>query len=57
MPQVLCFGTFAAAEYTASRIPGAKFVGFDHGGQFLVGHDAAVRADVVKLLSALSRAE
>lgn len=41
------FGTYAAAEYTASRIPGAKFVGFDHGGHLLVGHDAAVRAAVV----------
>jgi len=45
------FGTYAAAEYTASRIPGAKFVGFDNGGHLLVGHDAAVRADIVKLLS------
>ena len=45
------FGTYAAAQYTASRIPGAKFVGFDHGGHLLVGHDAAVRAEVVKLLS------
>lgn len=45
------FGTFAAAQYTASRIPGAKFVGFDHGGHLLVGHDAAVRADIVKLLA------
>ena len=34
-----------------SRIPGAKFVGFDQGGHLLVGHDAAVRADIVKLLS------
>jgi pimeloyl-ACP methyl ester carboxylesterase len=45
------FGTYAAAQYTASRIPGAKFVGFDDGGHLLVGHDAAVRADIVKLLA------
>lgn len=45
------FGTYAAAQYTASRIPGAKFVGFDQGGHLLVGHDAAVRADIVKLLA------
>lgn len=45
------FGTYAAAQYTASSIPGAKFVGFDQGGHLLVGHDAAVRADIVKLLS------
>jgi 2-hydroxy-6-oxonona-2,4-dienedioate hydrolase len=45
------FGTYAAAQYTASRIPGAKFVGFEDGGHLLVGHDAAVRAGIVKLLS------
>lgn len=44
------FGTYAAAQYTASRIPGARFVGFDHGGHLLVGHDAAVRAHILKLL-------
>jgi pimeloyl-ACP methyl ester carboxylesterase len=45
------FGTYAAARYTASRIPGAKFVGFDDGGHLLVGHDASIRADIVKLLA------
>ena len=45
------FGTYAAAQYTASRIAGAKFVGFEDGGHLLVGHDAAVRADIVTLLS------
>jgi 2-hydroxy-6-oxonona-2,4-dienedioate hydrolase len=46
------FGTYAAAQYTASRIPGAKFVGFDNGGHLLVGHDAEVQAEIVKLLVA-----
>ena len=46
------FGTYAAAQYTASRIPGAKFVGFDDGGHLLVGHDEAVRAEIVRLLRA-----
>lgn len=46
------FGTYAAAEYTASRIPGAKFVGFDDGGHLLVGHDAAVRREVIGLPAA-----
>lgn len=46
------FGTYAAAEYTASRIPGAKFVGFDDGGHLRIGHDAAVRAEIVQLLTA-----
>jgi pimeloyl-ACP methyl ester carboxylesterase len=49
------FGTYAAAQYTASRIPGAKFVGFDDGGHLLVGHDAAVRARVVELLGTPAR--
>jgi pimeloyl-ACP methyl ester carboxylesterase len=45
------FGTYAAAQYTASRIPGAVFIGFDHGGHLLVGHDAAVRAHILGLLA------
>ena len=45
------FGTYAAAQYTAGGITGAKFVGFDDGGHLLVGHDAEVQAEVVKLLS------
>ena len=45
------FGTYAAAQYTASRIPGAKFVGFGRGGHLLVGHDAKVQAHIVKLLA------
>jgi 2-hydroxy-6-oxonona-2,4-dienedioate hydrolase len=49
------FGTYAAAQYTASRIAGAKFVGFEHGGHLLVGHDAQVQVEVVKLLDRLPR--
>ncbi len=45
------FGTYAAAEYTASLIPGAQFLGFDQGGHLLVGHDAAVQAAVLALLA------
>ncbi len=44
------FGTYAGAHYTASRIPGAEFMGFDQGGHLLVGHDDEVRAAIVKLL-------
>lgn len=47
------FGTFAGAEYTAGQIAGAKFVGFERGGHLLVGHDAAVQAEVLKLLAPL----
>lgn len=45
------FGTFAASEYTASQIVGAKFVGFDTGGHLLVGRDDEARAAVVGLLN------
>lgn len=45
------FGTYAAAAYTASQIPGARFLGFDTGGHLLVERDAAVRAEIVKLLA------
>lgn len=44
------FGTYAPAEYTASQIAGAKFLGFDRGGHLLVGHDETVRAAILSLL-------
>jgi 2-hydroxy-6-oxonona-2,4-dienedioate hydrolase len=44
------FGTFAVAQYTASRIPGATFIGFEHGGHLLVGHSDAVRVKIVELV-------
>jgi pimeloyl-ACP methyl ester carboxylesterase len=44
------YGTYATAKYTASRIPRAKFVGFDQGGHTWVGHDDEVMAEIVKLL-------
>ena len=44
------YGTYASAQYTASRIVGAKFIGFDEGGHTWVGHDDEVRAAIVKLL-------
>ncbi len=45
------FGTYAAAQYTASRIEGAKFLGLDQGGHLLVGHDATVQAAIADLLA------
>ncbi len=45
------FGTYAAAQYTASRIPGATFIGFDDGGHLLVGHDAELRERILALLA------
>ena len=46
------YGTYASARYTADRIVGAKFLGFDQGGHTWVGHDDEVRAEIVKLLIA-----
>ena len=36
------YGTFASAQYSASQIAGARFIGFDQGGHTWVGHDAEV---------------
>jgi pimeloyl-ACP methyl ester carboxylesterase len=47
------FGTYASAEYTASQIAGAKFIGFDHGGHLWVGHDDEVQSAIVKFLNPL----
>jgi 2-hydroxy-6-oxonona-2,4-dienedioate hydrolase len=47
------FGTYASAQYTAQRVPGARFLGYDHGGHLWVGHDAEVRAEIAKLVLAL----
>jgi 2-hydroxy-6-oxonona-2,4-dienedioate hydrolase len=44
------YGTFASAAYTASRIAGAKFIGFDQGGHTWIGHDDEVMSEIVKLL-------
>ena len=45
------FGTYASAQYTASQIKGAKFVGFEHGGHVWVGHQDEVMAEVANLLN------
>ena len=49
------YGTYASAKYTASRIAGAKFVGFDQGGHVWVGHDDAVMTEILKLLDVTVR--
>ena len=36
------FGTYEAARYTASQIPGAKFIGYAAGGHVWVGHHVEV---------------
>jgi 2-hydroxy-6-oxonona-2,4-dienedioate hydrolase len=44
------YGTYASAEYTASQIAGAKFIGFETGGHTWVGHDDDVMAAIIELL-------
>jgi 2-hydroxy-6-oxonona-2,4-dienedioate hydrolase len=45
------FGTYASAEYTASQIKGAKFIGFEHGGHIWVGHNDEVMTEIAKLVA------
>lgn len=44
------YGTYASAQYTAGKIAGARFIGFDQGGHTWVGHDDEVMAAIVDLL-------
>lgn len=45
------YGTFAGARYTASRIPGSRFIGFADGGHLWVGHDEEVHSSILQLLA------
>ena len=45
------YGTYASAQYTASRIAGARFVGFDEGGHTWIGHDDEVMSEIITLLT------
>jgi pimeloyl-ACP methyl ester carboxylesterase len=47
------YGTFASAEYTASQIPGARFVGYDTGGHTWVGHHQQLLAEIGAFLSSV----
>jgi pimeloyl-ACP methyl ester carboxylesterase len=49
------YGTYASAQYTASHIAGAKFIGFEQGGHTWVGHDEEVRAAIVALIVLAAR--
>lgn len=44
------YGTYAGAQYTASQISDAKFIGFEDGGHALVGHYDEVMAKVLSLV-------
>jgi 2-hydroxy-6-oxonona-2,4-dienedioate hydrolase len=45
------FGTYDGARYVASRVPGARFIGYDSGGHLLAGHDDETRRTIVDWLS------
>ena len=45
------YGTYASAEYTASQIAGARFLGFETGGHTWVGQDDAVMHAIADLIS------
>ena len=49
------YGTYASSQYTASRIPGARFVGFEEGGHVLVGHDEQVRTEIAAWVAAAAK--
>lgn len=44
------YGTYPASRYTASRIAGAKFVGFPSGGHIGIGHHEEIAARMADLL-------
>jgi 2-hydroxy-6-oxonona-2,4-dienedioate hydrolase len=45
------YGTYATAQYTASQLPHARFVGYETGGHIWVGHDNDVLAEIVSFLT------
>jgi pimeloyl-ACP methyl ester carboxylesterase len=44
------FGTWDVARYTAERIPGARFLGYERGGHVWVGHDREVTEEIARFL-------
>jgi pimeloyl-ACP methyl ester carboxylesterase len=44
------YGTYPAAQYTASHIRGARFVGFPSGGHVWVGHHEEILAMVTDFM-------
>jgi pimeloyl-ACP methyl ester carboxylesterase len=46
------FNTLPAAQFTASKIPGARLVVYDTGGHLLLGHEPEVRATIRDFLAA-----
>jgi 2-hydroxy-6-oxonona-2,4-dienedioate hydrolase len=44
------YGTYPSARYTATHIPGARFVGYSTGGHLLLGHWKEASSKVVTFL-------
>jgi pimeloyl-ACP methyl ester carboxylesterase len=44
------YGTYAAAEYTAQHVRGARFIGFEQGGHVWVGYQARIVEEVAAFL-------
>ena len=42
---------YAGAEYTASQITNARFIGFEIGGHALVGHNDEAMSTIADLLT------
>jgi len=47
------YGTFASAQYTATQIPHASFVGFKAGGHILADHDEETSTRIQAFLSSV----
>jgi predicted alpha/beta hydrolase family esterase len=45
------YGTFETSSYTASRIKGAFFIGYAHGGHVWVGHHRAILSAIQGFLA------
>jgi pimeloyl-ACP methyl ester carboxylesterase len=47
------YDTFIAAQYTAERIRGARFVGYRTGGHLLIGHSAEIEDELSAFLDGI----
>ena len=49
------YGTYPAAQYTASHIPGARFMGFPSGGHVWVGHHREIMGTIADFMRERAR--
>jgi pimeloyl-ACP methyl ester carboxylesterase len=48
------YRTYEGARYSAEHIPGARFLGYDHGGHLLVGHQQEIFAEIEALFARMT---